>query len=165
MLQFSDEDVTATVSSNILKENGPTFNSVPNKSIFKKPGMSEEESLQQKRKTIAENIENLQSELQEIDGKLRLLRQNQSENDKEDTADSFGNLDSPCLVGPMELLTLEKSKKPENIYKVFRQSCSFLKTPKASAFHKEVVKLNQCESGTPNISRRLQQQLADLFDD
>ena len=167
-----ENEATVSSRSNILKENGPTSNSVKYLKPVIKSSMTDEDALEQRKKVIEESIRNLQSELQEINGQLRSLRcpndkESKSENQQgsEDTEFSFGNISSPCLAGPLELLTLDKSKKPENIYKVFRQSCSFLKTPKPSAFNKDNVDANQFKSETPNISRRLQQQLADLFDE
>jgi len=178
VLQFSETEASVCSRSNILKENGPTSNSAKNSKPITKPAMTDEDVLEQRKKSIEESIKNLQSELQEIDEKLRSLRHKKDEepksenhqdsmpfSDTEDTDCSFGNIGSPCLAGPLELLTLDKSKKPENIYKVFRQSCSFLKTPKPSAFNKDNANANQLKSETPNISRRLQQQLADLFDE
>jgi len=169
---FMENEATVSSRSNILKENGPTSNSVKYLKPVIKSSMTDEDALEQRKKVIEESIRNLQSELQEINGQLRSLRcpndkESKSENQQgsEDTEFSFGNISSPCLAGPLELLTLDKSKKPENIYKVFRQSCSFLKTPKPSAFNKDNVDANQFKSETPNISRRLQQQLADLFDE
>ena len=82
----------------------------------------------------------------------------------------FAHVPSPLSADPLELLPLENSKRPENIYKVFRQSCSFLKTPQASAFRKteagqRTSAMHAAVDETPNISRRLQKQLADLFDE
>jgi len=177
-LQFAEDETTVCSQSNVLKENGPTSNSAKTLKSTTKTVVMDEDILEKKKTVIEESIRNLQSELREINEQLRSLRckkdeESKSENqqcsmlhsDSDDAECSFGNISSPCLAGPLELLTLDKSKKPENIYKVFRQSCSFLKTPKPSAFNRDSVIPNELKSETPNISRRLQQQLADLFDE
>jgi len=178
VLQFAEDETTVCSQSNVLKENGPTSNSAKTLKSTTKTVVMDEDILEKKKTVIEESIRNLQSELREINEQLRSLRckkdeESKSENqqcsmlhsDSDDAECSFGNISSPCLAGPLELLTLDKSKKPENIYKVFRQSCSFLKTPKPSAFNRDSVIPNELKSETPNISRRLQQQLADLFDE
>ena len=140
----------------------------------------EEEVLFQRKKEIEDIIQKKSCELKEIEEQLRLLQvkkhsraaneiTNHSEN-QDDAGDSpFAHVISPLSTDPLELLTLDKSKKPENIYKACRQSCSFLKTPQPSAFRKPHDGPFHPQSAaveeSPNISRRLQKQLADLFDE
>ena len=144
MLQFSDESATI-----------PRSGTVQNNNNIK---ADEQVSLKQKKKEIEDEIKNLQRQLKDVDDRLQFLQQ------EEDSEMLYGHIGSPFSVDPLEFLPPDQAKRPENIYKVFRQSCSFLKTPRASAFRKESFH-SPIAKETPNISRRLQQQLADLFDD
>ncbi len=159
-------------------ESLPTLNDHKEASISK-----EEETLLQRKKEIENVIQKMTYELKDIEEQLQLLQVkkqseareaiNESENrtgNEDDAGDSpFAHVNSPLSTDPLELLTLDKSKRPENIYKMFRQSCSFLKTPQPSAFRKPDEARFQPQSASveesPNISRRLQKQLADLFDE
>lgn len=140
--------------------------------------------LQARKKELEETRRVIDAELEGVEKKLLQLQadlkerstENLSENQPvdEDTDSPFASVaSSPTTAGPLELLPLDKSKRPENIYRVFRQSCSFLRTPQPSAFRKQRI-LRQSASNvshpspdeeTPNISRRLQKQLAELFDE
>lgn len=158
------------------KENDPN---IPNK-----PETTEDkrEALLKRKKEIEDTMSKLNNELEEINLQLKLddvkITSNNTLDDSEnivtkfsdDDLDSpFANVNSPCAINPIELLPLDKSKRPENIYKIFRQSCSFLKTPQPSAFNKDHRYSRREPSSvteTPmNVSHRVQQQLADLFSD
>ena len=142
---------------------------------------SEEQSLLQRKTEIETAILKMSEELKEIEKQLHLLQIQRNESrisdaeniDQKDDCNSdspFAHVVSPVLSDPMEFLTLDKSKRPESIYKNLRQSCSFLKTPQPSAFRKASDSMRFAQQ-TPNpndpsmISRNVQEQLADLFGD
>lgn len=138
------------------------------------------QTLRQRKAEILKWMQEMSTELRAIDEELDSLEAitsdsvSDSENliDQQDDCNSdspFGHVVSPCLTNHMELLTLDKSKRPESIYKVFRQSCSFLKTPQPSAFRRpdsmRVAPLTPNVNDPSMISRNVQEQLAKLFDD
>ena len=197
VLHFDDDDepttTNARVNTNVLKDGSSRANiatdeakAVSSSSQSPKE-KNQEETLLQKKKQIEEDIRKMSAELEKVNEQLSQLKcrkvsadgsENQSgqashfgisEVQDDDSDNSpFAHVPSPMSADPLELLTLDKSKRPENIYKVFRQSCSFLTTPKVSAFRKidgQRTTALQSLDETPNISRRLQKQLADLFDD
>ena len=82
-----------------------------------------------------------------------------------DVDSPFGDINSPMLGEPAELLDPQNIHKPEDLYKIARKSCSFLKTPKPSAFRKENFPSLYGADDTPNIGSRLAQQLASLYSD
>jgi hypothetical protein len=135
----------------------------------------EKENLFQRKREIENVIEKMSSELKIIDEKLQTLEEkellestNGCENVKEDIEESdspFAQVGSPVFVVPLKQLTLAKSKQPDNMYNCFRESCSFLKTPQHSAFARlrDPLRLAQQSEESPNVSQRVQKQLADLF--
>lgn len=191
VLYFPDDDEKDNTRCNVLKDGSSKANIVDGPSTFNNDLGSEnlhslgknqadatdreEKSLLYRKKEIEIAIHKMSSELKEIDEQLRVLqdkRKNQSthaaENNKQcedDTDSPFAHVVSPVSTDPLELLTLDKSKQPDKIYKSFRQSCSFLKTPQHSAFlrPRDPLRPSQQPEGSPNVSQRLQKQLADLF--
>lgn len=191
VLYFPDDDEKDSTRCNVLKDGSSKANIVDGPSTFNNDLGSEnlhslgknqadatdreEKSLLYRKKEIEIAIHKMSSELKEIDEQLRVLqdkRKNQSthaaENNKQcedDTDSPFAHVVSPVSTDPLELLTLDKSKQPDKIYKSFRQSCSFLKTPQHSAFlrPRDPLRPSQQPEGSPNVSQRLQKQLADLF--
>jgi hypothetical protein len=133
------------------------------------------EILLQRKKEIQNTMQKMSSELKVIEEQLRTLGEkellestNECENLKEDIDESdspFAQVGSPVFVVPLQHLTLAKSKQPDNMYNCFRESCSFLKTPQHSAFYKprDSLRLAQQSEDSPNVSQRVQKQLADLF--
>lgn len=196
VLHFTDEDCTVRTYANVLKDGSSKVNTMEEQCPSNRPSVTSEiqssakgskvvavqkEELLKRKKEIEIMLEKMSIELKDIDLKLRTLQDEnshtlcESENltDKRDDSESdspFAQVNSPLSADPLELLTLDKSKRPENIYRVFRQSCSFLKTPQPSAFRKpkDAMRFTQQSKGTedsPNVSQRLQKQLADLFDE
>lgn len=178
VLHFPDDDD--------LTENIPLKDSSSRMNVLDPPESREEivARLQRRKKELEEVTRAAALELEGIDKQLCLLRLDEGvqttamdnlslERDTgSETGSPFANVgSSPTAAAPLELLSRDFAKRPENIYKVFRQSCSFLKTPQPSAFRKDtsLQRFQQTSqySGdeTPNISRRLQKQLADLFDE
>ncbi|KAI9557501.1 hypothetical protein GHT06_017329 [Daphnia sinensis] len=192
VLHFPDDDDKDRTHSNVLQDgsskanivDGPSttsHNDLDSKNLhsFSKNQADaidqEEKSLLHRKKEIESAIQKMSSELKEIEEQLRILQDQRknasthaSENIKEceDEADSpFAHVVSPVSTDPLELLTLDKSKQPDKIYKSFRQSCSFLKTPQHSAFlrPRDPLRSSQLPEDSPNVSQRLQKQLAELF--
>lgn len=137
----------------------------------------EKENLLHRKREIENFIEKMSSELKTIDEQLRTLDEkkllestNGCENLTEDIDESdspFAQVGSPVFVVPLQHLTLAKSKQPDNMYNCFRESCSFLKTPQHSAFARlrDPLRPAQQSEESPNVSQRVQKQLADLFAD
>lgn len=200
VLHFPDEDVTARNCGNVLKDGSSKVNTMeepitssrithPPEAVVlasdpKAVSIGKEKAVLLKRKEEIEGmLKEMSAELEQIKENLKVLEEkedetvNESENlaklkmpDDSESDSPFGHVSSPLTAAPLELLTLDKSKQPENIYKVFRQSCSFLKTPQPSAFRKpngtmRFTQQSKTIDDSPNVSHRLQKQLADLFDE
>ena len=183
---FNEEDITTT-QSHALKDGSSRMNVSAQQ---KQSSTSTQDStaradrimqLNRRKMDLEEAMKAMAIEMNEINQELDQLKhvkevdKSAPENNLTDNeSDSpFANVaSSPTAAAPIELLPLDKAKRPENIYRMFRQSCSFLKTPQPSAFRKECPQTQPAgvlqptlSDGTPNISRRLQQQLALLFDE
>ena len=193
-MHFDEEDEptitnNARIDANVLKDGSSRVNIAEETKISSNPSPNEpcnqEETLLLRKKQIESEMQKMSIELEKVNQQLSQLKckkastetENQSANSSSAGTSEIGQDDSPFAhvpsplsADPLELLPLENSKRPENIYKVFRQSCSFLKTPQASAFRKteagqRTSAMHAAVDETPNISRRLQKQLADLFDE
>ena len=189
-MHFDDEDEptitnNTRIDANVLKDGSSRVNiaeEIKNTNRSPNEPSNEEEILLTRKKQIESEMQKMSIELEKVNQQLSQLKckktctesENHSGNsspagtsevDQDDSP--FAHVPSPMSADPLELLPLENSKRPENIYKVFRQSCSFLKTPQASAFRagQRAERALHAVDETPNISRRLQKQLADLFDD
>lgn len=197
VLNFEDEDCTVRTYANVLKDGSSKLNTIEETDCSSKVAshpakasstekkanpLRNEEALLHRKKEIEEIIERMKRELDSIEEQLRDLQEVKcltantvasecvGEKRDDDIDSPFANVLSPFAANPLELLTLDKSKRPENIYKVFRQSCSFLKTPQPSAFRKPKEALRHTHSypeveDSSNVSYRVQKQLADLFDE
>jgi len=193
-LHFDEEDEptitnNARVDANVLKDGSSRVNIAEETKTSNNPSPNEpsnqEETLLLRKKQIESEMKKMSIELEKVNQQLSQLKckkaSTESENQSANSSSAgtsevgqddspFAHVPSPLSADPLELLPLENSKRPENIYKIFRQSCSFLKTPQASAFRKteagqRTSAMHAAVDETPNISRRLQKQLADLFDE
>lgn len=191
VLHFDDEDVTSR-NKNILKDGSSRMNVIEEKvqsltiqnqsntSSLNKPEAADDnrEALLRRKKEIEDIMKKLNTELDDI--KLHLdsygkkipssflddSENTMTEAIDDETNSPFANVNSPGTIDPLELMPPGNYKRPENMYKIFRQSCSFLKTPQPSAFRKDLRNGERDVSETPmNVSHRVQQQLADLFSD
>lgn len=160
------------------KVKSPPPQNQPNVKTVDKQVTSEDkrEALLKRKKEVEDAMSKLSKELEEIKLELKLKENkvtpgafDDSENYVTEAFENdspFANVNSPASLDPLELLPLGKSKRPENMYKLFRQSCSFLKTPQPSAFNHRHPRREANITETPmNVSHRVQQQLADLFSD
>lgn len=178
-----DEDCTVRSSANILKDGSSKINTETTNKISQPVEAAEKEkaALLQRKEEIENMFAKMSAELEVIKQKLQILQEkkdgtiNRSENlaeirDDDESDSPFAHVNSPVSAAPLELLTLDGSKRPENIYKVYRQSYSLLKTPQPSAFRKpndalRITQQSKAIGDSPNVSQRLQKQLADLFDE